>query len=132
MHLVGVSHPPEVQPVRVDLVVCDQDQTFREVSSDASVGCESDLAEYTAVTTDAHRGRGTPLGQRGDGEAKGLLGQGDPCIKVLFLDDIERQADDLGYHDAGAAAAEPGNYEKAADKLDEDAIVCRLSFVHMP
>lgn len=69
MHLgiIGVADPPEIQPVGIDLMICDHDDAVGKVELDTAVGGAPDLSSNGVVATDAYGG-GTPDLGHGDDE----------------------------------------------------------------
>jgi hypothetical protein len=98
MHRGGVGHPPEVDPVSVDLwllvchpiplqqlpaylVIGDEHHTLWEVALESPILGLAHLSSNTLVSTDSHRGWRPPVGHSGTNDAKVLLRHGHPCVE---------------------------------------------------
>lgn len=88
MHYIGVCEPPEVNPIGVDLVVCDQDQTFRELGLQQSILRQLQLSLDTRVTADSAQSWSTPLCESCDDQSKALFRVGHVRVIIIFVDEV--------------------------------------------
>jgi len=117
VHGRAVCHPPEIDPVSVDLVgvsslfyrmwpgqpylvVRDEYQPFWKVAFEQAILLLPHLPSYALVSTDAHRDGRPPVRHGSDGHAKVLLGHGHPRVEEVLAIEVKRQADVLGDGDA--------------------------------
>lgn len=107
VHLGGVGDPPEVDPVGIYLVVCDQDEALGEQALEPPVFGLLQLASDGLVPADPDLDGGPPVGHGGDEDTKLLLGHGHPCVEVVLAVEVERRADGLGDGDAEGGGQRP-------------------------
>lgn len=93
MHLVGICNPPEIDPISVDLVVRDHDETLREPGLQQAIFRYMDLSTHASITTDPEKRRRAPLGDSTENQSKTLLCICHIRIVVIFVDQIQRGAD---------------------------------------
>lgn len=125
MHLgiIGIADPPQIQPVGIDLMICNHDDTVRKVELDTAVRSAPDLASNGVVTTDAYGG-GTPdFGHGDDEETKGFLCQSHVGVVEFAVDPIQGRADELRDVDGDAARDEIGKEADTSCELRETTLL---------
>lgn len=112
---VGIAHPPEVQPVGVNLfvisalytslllshmgnpylMICDHDQTLWESALYPTVRGQTELASHRGITANPDRGGCPPVSHGGRKQPKRLFGQGHVGIVEVAVDPVERRSEEL-------------------------------------
>ena len=112
VHHVGVRKPPQIDPVRIDLVIRDQDKAFWELCLQSPIFRQLNLAPHALVTADSNVSRTTPLGKSRNHQAKGFLCECHVRVIFMFVDQIQGGTNDLGHDDDYTATVEPRCHQK--------------------
>lgn len=107
VHERRIGNPPKVQPVAVQLMIRNHDQSLRKSRLESAILRLHQLPADGGVAADPDDGWGEPLCHGHDEETKPLLGHGHVGVVVVFADDIERRAEDLGSVDDTADEGGP-------------------------
>ncbi len=75
MHLVRIGHPPEIEPIRIELVIGDHDQSLWETGLETPIFGTQQLSSNACISTDSHHGWTEPLGDCNDEQSEQLFGQ---------------------------------------------------------
>ena len=88
VHARGVGDPPLVEPVGVDLVVGDEDEAFGEGGFEETGSGDLKKGGHVVVPADADGGGAKPVGDCGQDDAEGLLGQRHVGVVVVLVDPV--------------------------------------------
>lgn len=125
MHLgiIGVADPPQIQPVGIDLMICNHDDAVGKVELDTAVLGAPDLASNGVVATDAYGGGAPDFGHGDDEETKGFFCQSHVGVVEFAVDPIQGRADELRDVDGYAAGDEIGKEAEASCELREATLL---------
>lgn len=84
-------------------MVRNHDHSFREITKQASIDELQQLSSNTLITTDSHNSWCPALRDGHGEETEGLLGEGDPGIVPVLVDEVQRGSKDLGCNDSRLA-----------------------------
>ena len=107
MHSSAVGNPPEIKPIRINLVVRDQHQAVGEHRLQVPILCLMKFTANAFISADSNSRWSTPLGDGNDEDPKGFLCQCHICIIVVLPDEIQRAPDQLDYKDTEDAGPKP-------------------------
>src|SRR5436190_19822437 len=123
MHLCRVRNPPQVQPIRVNLVIRNQDEALWKACFQPSILCEPQLSPNAFVSANTNWSRSIPLRHRGYRNTKRLLGLHHVGVEIVSVDEVERGTHKLRSKDANTTAVKPCEDEKTADDLHGGAMI---------
>jgi hypothetical protein len=106
VHVVSVCDPPEIQPVRVELVISHQDHAIREIALQTPVLLLDELANHARVSADSDDGRRPPLGQTGDQDGEAFFRVGHVPFVELRVNQLQRCTQKLRCTNAVALSAQ--------------------------
>ena len=119
----SVANPPKIGPVGVDLVVCDQDETFGKVAFETAIRKLSKLTAHGGIARDSNDGGSEEIGASNEDEGKVLLADSLPCVKVVLVVKVQRSTEELGRVDAQSSDEEEDGEEGDAEILHRTAML---------
>jgi hypothetical protein len=95
VHLVGVSHPPEIKPVSIKLVVGHEHEAMWEIALECAVVHLVELALHAFVAADTNNSRSPPLCDGSDEDCKRLLRPCHVTIVELWVYQLQGSSNEL-------------------------------------
>ena len=95
VHERRVGNPPKIQPVAIQLMICNHNQSLRESRLQSPIFCLHQLSSYRGIAADTDGGWREPLCHSDDEQAEPLLRYGHVGIVVIFADEIEGRTEEL-------------------------------------
>ena len=131
MHFACIRYPPQVKPFGVDLMICNHDQSFWEESLESSILRLQKLSPDALVPTDPYDGGTKPRSCCGCDKPERLLRESHISVVIVFVDKVERRAEDLGQMYGEDTSVDPKCECRQAEKLDRASMLdpaCRVWF----
>lgn len=119
---VGISGPPQVQPVGVELVVGHEHDAAVEAQAQHARTILGQTAGHGSVTADTHRRRAPPLRHGGDEQAEEALRMCHPGIEGAPRHEIQRRAQQLRCVDKQARTEEVEGEGQRAHARDHSTV----------
>ena len=109
-------------------MIGNQDQAFWEVGEQISLSRLQQFPPDAFVAADSNDSGGPALGHTSGEKAPRLLGECDPRIIPVFVDEVERRAEELRSIDSGCKTDQPG-LEDLGQKCRSYAIQPEMKYV---
>lgn len=92
---ICITNPPEVDPVRIQLVVCNEDYALWELCEEATVGVLCELGGDGGVPGYTNHSGRPPFCHAGYCYAEGLLCARDIGVVPFLVEEVEGEAEEL-------------------------------------
>lgn len=123
MHAIRVGHPPQIEPIGVDLMICNHYQSFREIRLQPPVLCLLQLSSYAFISTHSdHRGA-EPSCHCSNEETKRLFGKRHVSVVIVPVDEVEGRAEELSGVNTEYDCVDPCCEQQHAYALNRDAML---------